>query len=166
MLWSIAGARESEELLTRCFAYFLEFALDMGLVWEVAGAKGAAVWFPAGFSDAWPEHPWDQPRILDLSDDGGARYDSFWSWIDQHIPDEPLWLLDSIAVDPMLQGRGYGSALIEAGLSQAAAAGCGAFLSTGTERNLSIYEHCGFRITDHGDAPDGGPHIWFMRWGQ
>jgi GNAT superfamily N-acetyltransferase len=163
MRWSLVGMREPLELLDRCFTYFLERALDLDLVWQTADANGAAVWIPPG-SDEWEEHPWSQPRILELSEDGGSRYESFWDWIESHIPDEPLWLLDSIAVDPQVQGRGYGRALIEMGLSKAVLTGCGAILSTGTERNVSIYQTCGFHVVDHHDAPDGGPHIWFMRW--
>ncbi len=164
MRWSLLGSQGSEELLNRCFVYFLDIALDLGLVWETSDSNGAAVWIPPGSCAVEEEHPWSQRRILDLSDDGGIRYRSFWSWIESHIPDEPLWLLDSIAVDPRFQGRGYGRALIEVGLSRAGEAGCGAILSTATVRNLPIYTSCGFRVVDQADAPDGGPHVWFMRW--
>jgi GNAT superfamily N-acetyltransferase len=163
MRWSLVGTQEPRELLNQCFTYFLEIALELDLVWQTADANAAAVWIPPG-SNEWEEHPWSQPRLLELSEDGGRRYESFWDWIESHIPDEPLWLLDSIAVDPEVQGQGYGRALIEAGLSRAAIAGCGAILSTGTERNISIYTKCGFHVLDHLDAPDGGPHIWFMKW--
>jgi GNAT superfamily N-acetyltransferase len=164
MRWSLLGERDPEELLNLCFTYFLEIALDLGLVWEAGDANGAAVWIPPGSSDHWVEHPWSQPRILELSDDGGGRYDAFWTWVESHIPDEPLWHLDSIAVDPLVQGKGYGRSLIEVGQSMAAATGFGAILSTGTERNVLIYKRYDFHIVDYVDAPNGGPHIWFMRW--
>lgn len=163
MRWSVVGTRDPSDLLTRCFSYFLEIAIDLGLVWETAAGAGAAVWIPPGGCDASEVHPWNQPRILELCDDGGERYESFWNWVDEHQPDESVWLLDSIAVDPSFQGRGYGKVLVEAGQSRAAVAGCGIVLSTGTERNIPIYTNCGFRIVDHADAPDGGPHVWFMR---
>jgi GNAT superfamily N-acetyltransferase len=164
MLWSIAGKKSPTERFTRCFAYFLEAAVKLDLVWEVNSGRGAAVWIPPGRCDQWQEHPWNQERILEMSDDGGDRYDSFWSWIDVHSPHEPLWQLDSIAVDPMVQGRGYGGALIRACLAQAKTSGLGAFLSTGAERNVAIYTRYGFHVEEHIDAPGGGPHIWFMRW--
>ncbi len=164
MRWTITGTQDPAGQFTRCFKYFLERALGLDLVWEAEKAMGAAVWIPPGRCESWEDHPWNQPRILELADDGGARYDSFWSWIDTHSPNGPLWLLDSIAVDPTMQGRGYGGALIRAGLARAAADGVGAFLSTGTERNVSIYSNCGFRVVESLDAPDDGPHIWFMRW--
>jgi GNAT superfamily N-acetyltransferase len=164
MRWSLLGKREPQDVLKHCFTFFLEVALDLGLVWEAGDARGAAVWIPPGSSDEWEEHPWSQPRIFELSDDGGVRYESFWDWIESHIPDEPLWLLDSIAVDPRVQGHGYGRSLIEMGQSKAATTGSGAILSTAAERNISIYRKCGFHVVDHLDAPDGGPHVWFMRW--
>jgi GNAT superfamily N-acetyltransferase len=162
--WSMPGPSDAVVRFTACFEYFLERALGLNLVWEAGTAEGAAVWVPPDRCGAWEEHPWNQRRILELADDGGDRYHSFWSWIDAHSPDAPLWQLDSIAVDPSVQGRGYGGALIHAGLARAAADGIGAYLSTGTKRNVSLYSACGFRVVEDADAPDNGPHIWFMRW--
>jgi hypothetical protein len=54
--------------------------------------------------------------------------------------------------------------LIATGLALARADGVGAFLSTGTARNVTIYGRSGFRVVDEADAPDGGPRIYFMRW--
>ena len=65
---------------------------------------------------------------------------------------------------PDLQGRGIGKALIQAGLARARGQRMSAFLSTGTATNVTIYGRCGFRVYDEADAPDRGPHIWFMRW--
>lgn len=152
-----------EDRFTRCFAFFLEEALELGVVWEAGIAKGAAVWVPPDRFSASDPHPWHQPRIDALTDDKGCRYHAFWDWVDARTPKEPLWQLDSIAVEPAAQGRGFGAALIAVGVARARADGMGAFLSTGTPRNLSIYERCGFRVVDDADAPSGGPHIWFMR---
>jgi GNAT superfamily N-acetyltransferase len=164
MRWPLGEQADIVDRFTRCFAYFLEEALGLGIVWKTAGGKGAVVWIPPDRPEAWVAHPWNQPRIKALSDDGGLRYDAFWDWVYSHSPDEPLWQLDSIAVEPAYQGRGFGAALIDDGLARAQAEGAGAFLSTGTPRNVSIYGRCGFRVVEEGDAPNGGPHIWFMRW--
>jgi GNAT superfamily N-acetyltransferase len=99
---------------------------------------GAAVWLPPDRVESWEDHPWNQPRIRALAEDRGRRYEAFWDWVDSHSPDEPLWQLDSIAVEPAAQGHGIGRALIAAGLDRARADGVGAFLSTGTRRNVSI----------------------------
>jgi GNAT superfamily N-acetyltransferase len=164
MRWPLGSTGDLVERFTRCFAYFLKSALPLGLVWEAGQADGAAVWIPPDQSEAWEHHPWNQTRILGLADDGGRRYHAFWDWVATHDPPAPLWQLDSIAVQPELQGRGIGKALIEAGLATARADGTGAFLSTGTAANVTIYGRCGFRVYDEAVAPEGGPRIWFMRW--
>lgn len=164
MRWPMGETRDPTEQFTQCFAYFLEIALGLGLVSEAGRANGAAVWIPPGRLEGWAGHPWNQPRIHALTGDGGHRYDAFWRWVDAHGPSEKLWQLDSIAVDPSWQHRGFGGALILAGLARARSDGVGAFLSTGTEHNVSFYEKYGFRVVDSAHAPDGGPLIWFMRW--
>jgi GNAT superfamily N-acetyltransferase len=164
MRWPMGEHGDLAVRFTRCFSYFLETALGLGLVLEAGAAHGGAVWIPPEKFDSWESHPWNQPRIDALNDDGGRRYGAFWRWVDSHSPDEPLWPLDSIAVEPAFQGHGYGTALITAGQARAEAEGIGAFLSTRTLRNVSIYERCGFHVVEDPDAPGGGPHIWFMRW--
>lgn len=164
MRWPLGSRGDLAERFTRCFACFLEAALPLGVVWEAGQADGAAVWNPPEQREAGEHHPWNQARILALADDGGRRYEAFWDWVATHDPPGPSWQLDSIAVQPGLQGRGIGKALIEAGLERARADGTCAFLSTGTAANVTIYARCGFRVYDEADAPEGGPRIWFMRW--
>jgi GNAT superfamily N-acetyltransferase len=164
MRWPLGVHGDVVDRFTHCFSFFLHEVLDLGVVSQVGNGTGGAVWIPPDQLPSWEDHPWNQERILALCDDGGRRYDGFWRWVDEHAPDEPSWQLDSIAVHPRAQGNGYGAALIAAGQARARADGKGAFLSTGTARNVSIYSRCGFRLVDEADAPDGGPHIWFMRW--
>jgi GNAT superfamily N-acetyltransferase len=160
MRWPLGEGGDLVERFTNAFGYFLEEAIPLGLVLEAGDGDGAAVWVPPGV-----EAPWGQERIGAVGDDGGARYDGFWDWVGTHEPGEPHWLLDSIAVEPALQGQGIGAALIAAGLEKARADGVPAFLSTGTAGNVEIYRRCGFRLVEDLDAPGGGPHVWFMRCG-
>ncbi|MBV9535855.1 MAG: hypothetical protein JO321_10640, partial [Solirubrobacterales bacterium] len=95
MRWPLGFDDELEQRFTRCFAYFLEAALPLGLVWEADRAQGAAVWIQPEQSEAWESHPWNQTRILVLAEDGGRRYDAFWDWVGSHDPREPSWQLDS-----------------------------------------------------------------------
>jgi GNAT superfamily N-acetyltransferase len=164
MRWPLGSDGDVADRFTRCFAYFLEAALPLGLVWEAGRAEGAAVWIPPEQRESWESHPWNQTRILALTEDGGRRYDAFWDWVGAHEPFEPAWQLDSVAVRPELHGRGIGKALIEAGLARARRDETAAFLSTGTAANVIIYGRCGFRVYHEADAPDGGPRISFMRW--
>ena len=81
MRWPMGETRDPTGQFTQCFAYFLEIALGLGLglglVSEAGRASGAAVWIPPGHLEDWAGHPWNQPRIHALTDDGGHRYDAF-----------------------------------------------------------------------------------------
>jgi GNAT superfamily N-acetyltransferase len=134
------------------------------IVLEAGGGGGVAVWIPPG-SDAGIDQMNAATRnaIPPLTDDGAARYHAFWGWLESHVPVEPHWMLDMVGVDPVRQGEGIGSALINHGLDLAARDDAPAFLETGNPRNVPYYERFGFRVNDEGDAPGGGPHIWFMR---
>ncbi|HEY1507939.1 MAG TPA: GNAT family N-acetyltransferase [Solirubrobacteraceae bacterium] len=163
--WSLGLEGDLVEMLGCCFGYVLERVLGLGMVREAGGALGAAFWIPPEQPADWEqEHPWSQARITALARDGGRRYDEFWEWVESCAPDEPMWLLDSLAVQPSAQGQGLGRALIDDGLLRARADGIGVWLSTGTGRNVAIYERCGFRVAQAVDPPGGGPQIWFMRW--
>ena len=135
-----------------------------GLLWEVPSARGVAMWVAPDAFDRWiaAELATREP-IVQLTPDGGVRYHAFWDWIEESLPDEPQWFLDHIAVDDAERGKGVGSALIRFGLERAAAEGVPATLETSKPENLPLYEHLGFRTYLEADAPDGGPHIWFMR---
>ena len=139
MRWPMGPGGDLAARFARCFAYFLEMALPLGVVWVAGEADGLAVWTAPEQREAWELHPWDQPRILAVADDGGRSYEAFWEWVATHDPTEPSWQLDTIAVEPGLQGRGIGRALVEAGLARARGDGTSAFLSTGTPANVAIH---------------------------
>lgn len=91
-----------------------------------------------------------------------ARYRVLWDWTGQHIEESPGWFLDVLAVHPQFHGRGFGGALLSHGLALAANDGLPASLDTGIEANVAFYRARGFSVTAEADAPDGGPHVWFM----
>jgi hypothetical protein len=46
MRWPMGEQADLVDCFCRCFAYFLEEVLGLGLVWEAGDGKGAAVWVP------------------------------------------------------------------------------------------------------------------------
>lgn len=163
MRWPLGGHEDLEARLVSAFELFLEGLLPLGLVWEAGAGMGASVWISPDRLDAWEQAQMRDERVYSLTDDGGRRWDEFWAWVEARIPAEPFWHLDSVAVDPPLQGRGIGSALVRHGLARARADGIPAILETGSPRNVPLYERLGFRVVSDADAPGGGPHVWFMR---
>ncbi len=92
----------------------------------VGPGRGAAVWVASGQLEKWVDHPWNQPRIPALTDDGGHR--CVLALDRRPRAGESRWPLDSLAVHPGSQGLGYGSALVRAGVVRARTDGVGAHL--------------------------------------
>jgi ribosomal protein S18 acetylase RimI-like enzyme len=161
--WSLGHHGDVAERFIRYFAYSIKDLIPLGMVWEAGAADGVALWFPPDNAQVWQEMQTHDALVEGLTLDGGRRYSVFWKWVESRIPDEPLWHLDAIAVEPEARGRGIGSALIEHGLALARTDGLAAVLETGNPRNLPYYEAFGFRVVDESESPDDGPRVWFMR---
>jgi GNAT superfamily N-acetyltransferase len=166
LTWPLGGRLDDlEERCIRAYALYLAPLLDAGLVWETADGYGALVLVSPDQSDVWDDalaHV-DDSTTHDVSDDGGLRHERFYEWVASKIPSEPVWHLDSVAVEPGRQGRGIGSALLEFGLERTLESNTAVILETGTPRNVPLYERLGFHVVEEADAPEGGPRVWFMR---
>ena len=162
ILWPMPAATDDD--LTALFRAIMAPYLSLGVAWKVGDSVGCAAWLPPAETAQFAEiEVATRAAINGLTSDGGARYSRFWDWIDVELPVEPCWLLDLVGVRPDAQGRGIGRALITLGTRRAAAAGQPAFLETAVPANVGLYESLGFRVVRQGEAPDGGPMIWFMQ---
>jgi GNAT superfamily N-acetyltransferase len=150
--------------LVELFRVILNPYIESGVLWKIDGRDGAAAWLPPSVAGRFAEiEESARAAINPLTGDGGLRYAAFWDWLAAHLPGEPCWFLDLVAVAPAAQGRGLGRTLVMHGLELARADGCPAFLETGNPRNVSFYQSLGLQIVDEQRAPDGGPTIWFMQ---
>jgi GNAT superfamily N-acetyltransferase len=61
-------------------------------------------------------------------------------------PQASHWYLPAIGVNPLLQGRGYGSALIAHGLEICDRSHAAAYLEATAPANIPLYERFGFKI--------------------
>jgi ribosomal protein S18 acetylase RimI-like enzyme len=88
----------------------------------------------------------------------------FGAGIDMRFPGDPVRYLQVLGVDPAVQRRGVGSALLREGLAAADTAGDDVYLETGRQANVAYYERHGFALVAPGEALwDGGPVLWRMR---
>lgn len=81
------------------------------------------------------------------------------AWRDRD-PDRPHWHLGPLAVAPRHQGRGLGSALLEACCDYIDADEGAAYLENDRRENLDLFRRRGFRVIAEGDVL-GAPN-WFM----
>lgn len=117
---------------------------------------GAAVWRPPGrrligrhavpfaLAAGWALGP-SIPRMVTMGRRVFAAY-----------PAQPHWYLQLLAVDPVVQRRGVGTALMVAGLDRVDAERMLAYLET-TSGNLAFYERLGFRVSGEVRMPRSSP---------
>jgi GNAT superfamily N-acetyltransferase len=158
------GGERSLERRRRLFAWQLERALPLGLSHATEDLRAAALWLP------WEARLLPLPRRLRLLPEalrvvGSRRAPTRIVGIGavrRRRPRIPHRYLAVLGVDPPLQGRGVGSALLRAGVGSCDAAGVPAYLETSGRRNLPLYERHGFRITGEVRVPFGGPTVWLL----
>ncbi len=161
--WSF-GEDWFEERIRRHFTHYDGENARRGWIRMTADGAGIAVWIPP---DAREEHeaigpapPGGEAEILGAN---AERHADFWRWVGEHEPAEPLLYLSHIRVAPERQGEGLGSVLMRDGLARGNHHRAPTWLETSRVDNVVYYERFGFRTVVDEDAPDGGPHIWFMR---
>lgn len=79
-----------------------------------------------------------------------------------HPKDPKHWYLGYLGVRSDQQGNGIGSVTLREVLDQADRDGVPAYLESSNEKNLTLYERHGFRVTTSYAALGRGPTIWRM----
>ncbi|WP_042375996.1 GNAT family N-acetyltransferase [Streptacidiphilus melanogenes] len=164
-LWSLPDQRGRLRRIERIFDTILRHeALRHGTVQlaedDAGTTLGGAVWLPP--------HHWRDPLSRQLITApgflrgygrrigyGNAFQGACW----KAHPREPHWYLYILGVEPDLQGRGVGAALLRAGLERSDAAGLPAYLESSNLANVPLYQHFGFTVTGRLALPPGAPEI-------
>lgn len=127
----------------------VEYGLRYGRVTESNGGMAVAIWIPPGRPITAsgmircgilgvPFHVGFRPFAKFM----GAN-EVMGKFHNKYVP-EPHWYLLIVGVDPELQGRGLGSALVKEGLARADDDNSPCYLETSDERNIAFYERLGF----------------------
>lgn len=82
--------------------------------------------------------------------------------IHREIIDDPHWYLQFLAIDPQHQGKGYASSLLKAMINRSNNEGLPIYLETQNERNVSIYQHFGFKMMKKSKNPRWSNNNWGM----
>jgi len=88
------------------------------------------------------------PRVRALLSQGvgvARRWREAFESLDAHHPRAPHWYLGTLGVEPVLQGRGVGTALARSWLTRIDSDGVAAYLEIDRRENLPFYARLGFR---------------------
>ncbi|UJR84791.1 GNAT family N-acetyltransferase [Sandaracinus amylolyticus] len=126
---------------------------------------GAQLSFAPG---TWPlrasVYPWMAGGALGTGVRGAWRYARYDHEVHPFHPREPHFYLWVLGVEPALQGRGVGSALLRAFCARADAARMLAYLETDRWESVLLYQRHGFEVAQEVTIPAlGDLRAWMMR---
>ncbi|MFD2077612.1 GNAT family N-acetyltransferase [Actinopolymorpha cephalotaxi] len=137
-------------------------------IWTIGGAS-VAMWQPPsiGTGPADPlgtagDESGDQAGDnleARLPADVWARVRTYDEAVHVALPTTPFWYLGVLGTHPDSAGRGFGHAVMNAGLRRAAADGLPAVLETSNPANVEMYRRAGWQVTHTVDEP---LPIWVM----
>jgi ribosomal protein S18 acetylase RimI-like enzyme len=158
MRWAIPSATRRARVDRPLFELFVRAFQPLGETYTAANGAGAALWAPPG-TQAVPEDEADAfaAQIEEIAGPDAPRFFELMELMDEHHPHTPQYYLQLLGVDPDHQGRGIGSALLDAVLTRADREGVPAYLEATNERNAKLYEKHGFVATGTLALPDGPP---------
>jgi GNAT superfamily N-acetyltransferase len=153
--WLIADRTARREIFPRFFRMYVVHAMTDGLVYTTSDRTAAALWIP-GTGPAVPPEDYDE-ELAEVTGQWAERFVIFDGELDaHHLADVMHHHLAILAVRPDRQGRGIGTALLDAHHAQLDKEGTVAYLEASDERTRRIYLRHGY--TDYGSPiqlPDG-----------
>jgi ribosomal protein S18 acetylase RimI-like enzyme len=146
----------------------LRYCCRYGEVYATPGMEAIAAWMPPGQGH---ESSWRMIR--------SGALPVFWSLglpvIRSYLQIDALaeemqkrhirgahWYLSQLAVEPELQGKGYGHQVLAPTLERIDDDGQAAYLETLNPKAIPFYQKLGFQICEEINLPEGGPPMWSM----
>ncbi|MGD2181860.1 GNAT family N-acetyltransferase [Lusitaniella coriacea] len=133
-------------------------SIESNTTYFIEGYKGAAFWFP-------PNTEPDEEALGNLLQQTVSHAEEVFGLLEQmshYHPSEPCWYLGILGVDPIQQGQGYGSALMEDILALCDREKKVAYLESSKLSNIPFYERRGFEVMGQiqaGDSPTLFPMV-------
>lgn len=162
--WICLQDRHRKERIIRSMNIALYLVLPFGEIYTTEDQTGVAAWMPPGKND------FGFGQVLMLLSKGvrvtgirhGISFLIVGLIIGKRRPKIPHWYLSLLGVEPSLQGKGIGYALLQPILNRCDQDHLPAYLETQTERNVSFYEHRGFKVRERIKLPYGAPDCFCM----
>lgn len=142
--WMFPDAKQYLGAFPQVCTHFAGRGFDHNAAYRTEDYLAAAMWLPPGVHpdeealgavmEEWLE-PSQQDAVFGVLEQVGEGH-----------PEEDHWYLPSIGVDPICQGKGYGTALMARGLEVCDRDHVAAYLESTNVTNIPFYQNCGFEI--------------------
>jgi GNAT superfamily N-acetyltransferase len=162
--WLLPDASDRLQRAERGFAFYLrKVYLPHEECYTTDGVAGGALWLPPG---TWHLGPLAQLRLLPgMIAATGSRLRQILratATIESNHPTAAHYYLPFVGLEPAMQGRGIGTALMRPILERCDREGLPAYLEASSPRNRACYLRQGFEVTEEFTFPNGGPPSWRM----
>ncbi|MGI5519355.1 GNAT family N-acetyltransferase [Micromonospora sp. CA-259024] len=139
------------------FGQLFDKRVHRSSIWTIGGGASVAIWEPpAGSLTGSPEGGFAAHYPADVL----ARVQGYDEAVHAALPTFPFWYLGVLGTHPDSAGRGWGRAVMRAGLDRAAADGLPAILETSNPANVELYRRAGWEVVDSLSEP---VPTWIMR---
>lgn len=164
LAWIIPNADRRWRVLPSFFVVMIEQSFRHGEVLASPDRQAVSLWYPPGeVRDGVLASSWDNLRMVSVFKSALPRGLKVAEAMHACHPEpQPFAYLRYVGVAPEGQGKGWGGALVRAGISRAAEQGQGVLLETATASNVAIYSRLGFAIREQWRVPRQGPDFWTM----
>lgn len=138
------------------FGHLFDKRVHRQSIWTIGAGASVAIWEPPaadGVAPAGVAEP-------DLPADVLARMKTYDEAVHAALPRTPFWYLGVLGTHPASAGRGWGRAVMAAGLRRAAAEGLPSVLETSKPGNVELYRRAGWQVVGEVSAP---LPIWIMQ---
>ncbi len=142
--WMFPDSRQYLHYFPLVLKYFAGRAFEYTSAYRSFDFKAAALWLPPGVSP-------DEEALGEVMGEGVApeRQDEVFGVLEQVGAGHPQvahWYLPAIGVEPLSQGKGYGSALLARGLEVCDRDHAAAYLEATNPANIPLYQRFGFEV--------------------
>jgi GNAT superfamily N-acetyltransferase len=160
--WIVADRGARPAILPPMFELYFDTFQPHGETYLTTDGAGTALWLPPNRELVPADQLEDFVRRTEAAcGPYAARLFELDEFFAGHAPSQPHWHLQLLAVPPVNQGRGLGSALLADQLWRLDVAGEDAYLEATTLRGRALYERHGFECFGQIVLP-GGPPLWQM----
>ncbi|MEO3769494.1 GNAT family N-acetyltransferase [Micromonospora sp. B9E7] len=147
------------------FGHLFDKRVQRSSIWTIGGGASVAIWEPPAGSPGQapagsPAAGHGSPAEARYPADVLARVESYDETVHAALPTFPFWYLGVLGTHPDSAGRGWGRAVMRAGLDRAAADGLPAILETSNPGNVELYRRAGWEVV--GSLAKPVP-TWFMQ---